>query len=154
MLRKILSPCCLLVLVAAHTAGGCKTRADEERTTAAAIQKLEDDEKARVRSNPDAVLEVTGYAAYDKGIINDYRQVTEMTVLNRSKFALHNMSGDVEWVGKDGRGVGAIPFSLKGSIPAGATVKFTKDAGTLTNGTLQTSAKAARITFRSAAIVD
>jgi hypothetical protein len=112
------------------------------------------DEKVLITMFPNNYLEVKHREYYDKGIINDYRTLTSMTVLNRSRHAIHEMSGEVDWLDAQGRKFGSVPFTLKGSIPAGDTKTFTSDAGTLTNGTIQGDAKHAQIRFTRVSVVE
>ena len=48
----------------------------------------------------------------------------------------------------------SVPFTLKGSISAGDTKKFTKMDGTLTSGTIQGNAKRIDIRFLRVALVE
>jgi hypothetical protein len=111
-------------------------------------------EKASIRQDPSRYLESSDLEYFDKGILNDYRQLTRISILNKSNYALRNIAGEVDWVNGEGEKVGSVPFTVKGSIPAGDTKRFSKDAHTLQNGTLQTSAKRARIRFTQAEIVE
>lgn len=124
-----------------------RARAEEER------QRIEQ-EKLRIRAQPSTYLEPSDLAYYDKGIINDYRQLVGVSVLNKSKYPLRNISGDVEWLDDSGARVGSMPFALKGSIVPGDTKRFTGGDGTLSNGTIQTTAKRARLRFTSVEIVE
>lgn len=111
-------------------------------------------ERASLMANPNAFLDTSDLVNYDKGIINDYRQLTSVTVLNRSHFPVQNMSGDVEWVNESGARVASMPFTLKGSIAAGDTKRFSQAEGTLSNGTVQSSARKLRVKFTHIDIVE
>lgn len=111
-------------------------------------------ERAALLANPNAYLETSDLINYDKGIINDYRQLVGVTVLNRSHFPVRNMRGDVEWVDDSGARVASMPFTLKGSIAAGDTKKFSQSDGTLSNGTVQSGAKRLRVNFTHIDIVE
>jgi len=134
---------------------------EQERLREEAEERKAEEEKLRIRrerdailKNPGIVLEPDGFEYFDKGIINDYRQLSKMSVMNKSKYALTDIAGEVDWLDSEGQKVGSVPFTLTGSIPAGDTKWFSKAAGTLANGTLQTSAKRIRIRFINAAFVD
>jgi hypothetical protein len=123
-----------------------KLRADEAKQLA--------DAKAQLVADPSAYLEASDIGYYDKGIINDYRQVTRMRVMNRSKFPVTSVSGDIDWMDDGGAKVGSMPFSVSGSIAAGDTKLFSTDDGSLTNGTLQASAKRVIVRFTHVTIVE
>lgn len=133
----------------------CKSQQEEQRqkekqveTAQEALARTQREECARLRNSPESLLETSGLVYYDKGIINDYRQLTGMTVLNKARYcAVRSAEGDVTWTDEQGRRFGSTPFSLKKSIPAGATEKFSTEDGTLTSGTLQASAKKAQVKF-------
>ena len=86
-------------------------------------------EKQKVRTG--AFLDTSDLVYYDKGFINDYRQLVGVSVLNRSKYPVMNLSGDVEWLNDGGARIASMPFELKGSIAAGDTKKFAAPDGTL-----------------------
>jgi uncharacterized membrane protein len=122
-------------------------------------QQRQEQEAARVEQERRDVragkyLVTSNLEFFDKGIINDYRQVVGVTVMNRSKYAVTNMSGNVEWIDDSGAATGSVPFSFGGSLPAGDTRRFSQSDGSLRNGTLQTSAKRARIVFTRVDIVE
>jgi hypothetical protein len=123
---------------------------EAERRAAEAKER----EKQNLRQQPDRYLSTSGVLYHDKGIINDYRQVIGMTVLNRSAYPVTSLQGEVEWQTNAGQVVGKMPFTLTGSVPAGGTVQFSESAGTLQNGTIQTSATRALVRFTSLQIVE
>lgn len=133
---------------ARRAAEDARIREAEER------QAAERAEKQGVASNPGSVLNASGFETLDKGVINDYRQLTKVTILNRSKYALRRISGQVEWLTSDGGFVGASPFDVEGSIPAGDTKTFSVSAGTLRSGTIQGSASSLRLRYNPAEIVE
>ncbi len=111
-------------------------------------------ERTQLLTQPDQYLESSDFTYYDKGIINDYRQLVGVRVLNKSKYPVADLQGEVDWVDDDGQKVGSVPFTLRGSIAAGATVRFSEQDKTLSNGTLQASAKRARLRFTSLRIAE
>jgi len=131
-----------------------RLRAEEELRKAEEEKRRLDTEKERVVATPSQFLESSELEYFDKGIINDYRQLTSARVLNKSRFALRDIQGEVDWIDDNGQKVGSVPFFLKGSIPAGDTKHFTKEGGTLINGTLETSANRAKIRFTSVKLVE
>jgi hypothetical protein len=110
----------------------------------------EERDSRQLAMNPDPLLEESDVEYHDKGIINDYRQLAAVSVLNKAHVAVRNMEGTVEWLGDDDRMVGSTPFTLKGFLPAGGTKRFTTADGTLTAGTIQGAASKARLTFTRA----
>jgi len=112
------------------------------------------DERALIIMSPNNYLEVKDWQGHDRGIINDYRTLKSMTVLNRSRHAIHEMSGEVDWINAQGGNDGSMPFTLKGSIPAGDTKTFDVNTGTLTNGTVESEAKRAQIRFTRVSVVE
>lgn len=130
-----------------------RQRRDDEAAAQAAQEaaKLEA-EKQKVRTGQ--YLTTSDLTYYDKGIINDYRQLTGMAVLNRSKFPVMNLSGDVEWIWDNGARAASMPFVLKGSIAAGDTKTFSTSDGSMQNGTVQTGATKVRIHFTNVDIVE
>ena len=118
------------------------------------VQNARAEAEAQVLAAPSRYLQASDLKYYDQGIINDYRQVVQLSVLNRSTLAVQNLAGQVDWYDKSARLVGSIPLSLKGSIAAGATQIFSTQSGTLENGTIKTNATNARIRFTQVATVE
>ncbi len=148
---------------------GCKSDAQQQAESAAAsasaaalavqaAQLAQAATKARDKSslqaNPEAYLETSDIKSFDKGIINRYRQLVGVTVLNKSHFAVNNLQGEVNWTDPQGKSFGTTPFSLKGSIPAGATVRFSTESGTLTSGTLEGEAAKVVLKFTHMDVID
>lgn len=129
-------------------------REERERVEAArkAQEEKEATDRARLIATPDQFLETSNLVYHDEGIINDYRTLTKVTILNKSRFPVHKLSGEIDWF--DGaRKIGSMPLTLTGSVPAGDTKTFASSDGTLQNGTLQGKATAAKIRFTNVAIV-
>ena len=138
----------------------CETQADRQRQAAAVAAELQSQqraqeaaERARVAQNPDEYLQTSDMKVFDRGIINSYRELTGVTVLNKSKYPLDNLRGEVDWLSEDGAKYGSVPFTLKGSIPAGDTKVFSNSAQTLASGTVMGNARRARLRFTHAEIV-
>ncbi|TKD09152.1 hypothetical protein [Polyangium fumosum] len=131
-----------------------RLRAEEEKRRADAEKEAIQQAKLRILRDPSSVLVADNLGYFDKGIINSYRQLVKMSVLNKSKYALGSIEGEVDWLDDNGHKVGSVPFTLKGSIPAGDTKWFSKDAGTLSNGTLQTNATRTRIRFTRVQLIE
>lgn len=132
--------------------GGCSSTSSEVKVVQQTVEDQTQKEKQDLLARPDSYLEEGDLVYYDKGIIHDYRQLASMTVLNKSKHAVRNMAGEIDWVAPDGSKIGTIPFS-KGSLAGGDTKKFSRADGTLSNGTLQGNATKARVRFTSIALV-
>ena len=152
--------CAVLVVIGIGFSVGCETHADRQRQAEAVAAELRAQERARERAervsvleNPGSVLQTSDLKYFDRGFINSYRQLTGITVLNTSRFALNNVRGEVDWLGADGAKFGSVPFTLKGSIPAGDTKVFSDSSGTLQSGTVQGDAKRATIRFTAVEIV-
>lgn len=121
---------------------------DEEKRNA------ERAERESVLADPTPVLETSGFRLFDKGILNSYRQLASVTVLNRTRYSLRGLSGQVEWLSERGKFLGATPFTLAGSLSAGATRTYTTNARTLDSGTIQSSANTVRLKFGPARPVE
>jgi hypothetical protein len=128
-----------------------RARAREEQRQQQESERVAND-KRMVRSG--AYLVTSDFGYHDEGIINDYRQLAAVTVLNRSKYPVNNISGNVEWIDGSGTIAGSMPFSLGGSIVAGDQRRFTQADGSLRNGTIRSSATRARIVFTHVDIVE
>jgi hypothetical protein len=160
-----------IAAAAASSAAAAQAEKDKDTTAAAASQaavqaaalqaqrdttdraKAAADLRSDVQANPGKYLQVTNSQAYDKGLINSYRQLTSLTLLNKSSFALTDLKGSVDWEDASGASTGTTPFTLVGSIPAGATLTFSTANGTMTSGTLQTKTNKTQIKFTHATIV-
>jgi hypothetical protein len=90
---------------------------------------------------------------FDKGIVNQYRQVVQLTLVNKSQFAVTGVSGSVTWIDESGAATGTVPFSATGVVPPGGVLTVSKSSGTLSSGVLQTKAKTARVTVGRAEVV-
>ena len=164
--RKRVSPALVAILVLLVGGVGYffyQQRVEEEaREQALAVQRAAEqaevkrraDQREEVLRNPNGFLETSEITSFDKGILNNYRQLTGFTLLNKSPFPLKELKGTVEWVNDDGESAGSTPFSLQGSISAGDTKKFSTSNGTMKSGTLQTGASKLRLKFEHVAIVE
>ncbi len=146
-----------------------KAKEDQEAAIAARVRKeMEDAAAAKAKAeadakeaakkdlaaNPDKYLDERDLGYFDKGIINDYRQLNKLTVDNKSQFKVADLKGNVEWQTANGDPVGSSPFTLKGTIKAGDSVTFSTDSGTLAAGTIEGAASKAKITFTHAKVID
>jgi hypothetical protein len=111
-------------------------------------------EKAALRADPTRFLKTSDLGFFDKGIINSYRQLSKVTVLNTSKFSVTGIGGEVAWTDGQGNRIGSTTFSLAGALPAGDQKTFTTAEGTLQSGTLQGAAKSATVRFTAIKIVE
>jgi hypothetical protein len=130
--------------------------AEQQRVAAAAQAERNRlaTERARLEQAPTTFLETRDVLFHDKGIINSYRQVASVTVLNKSHFAIKSAEGDVTWSDDQGRKLGSTPVVLRTSIPAGDTRRFSIDDGTLSSGTLQGEGSRAAFHFTSVDVID
>jgi len=129
------------VQAAAHALAEAKE--DEQKAAAEA--------RADVLANPGKYLKASDPRTYDKGIINSYRQLVGLTVLNTSKFPLTNVTGTVTWM-SGGATLGTTPFQITGSIAPGQSESFTQAAGTLSAPTTIQGAATPQIAFTHATI--
>ncbi len=102
---------------------------------------------------PNACL--TGTARWrNTGIINDYREIYELNVSNKSAFKLSGVAGEVTWVNADGTTAGTVPFTTTGVVPANGVTLFSYSAGNLSSTKLETNAQAHQIRFTRANVVE
>jgi hypothetical protein len=75
-------------------------------------------------SNPSLYLQTYDreYSGEDAGAGD--RQLTAVTVMNRSHFAVRDLQGDVVWLDGAEQRIGSTPFSLRGAIGAGTVRRF------------------------------
>jgi len=130
-------------------------QAEQIKIDLAEQQKAKEQEaRAQIQNSPNSVLKVTDYAIFDKGIINSYRQISQMTVVNKSTYSLTEIKGEIAWQRDDGSVAGKIPFVINKPIPAGDSKTFSTSDGSLENNTLQTVAKKPVFRFTSARILN
>jgi hypothetical protein len=125
-----------------------------QKAAAALVEQARLKAKNDVLRDPAAFLEVKDSQSHDKGIINSYRQLTQIAVLNHSTVPVQDISGDVEWLNESGERQGSVPFRTRGSIAAGATAMFSQANGTLSNGTLETAANKFRLKISHVSVVE
>ncbi len=106
-----------------------------------------------VMHNPNACLTATARWR-DTGFINDYREIYELNVSNRSPFKLSDIAGEVTWVNPDGSTAGTVPFTTKGVVPANGVTLFSYSAGNLSSTKLQTGAQAHQLRFTRAVVAE
>jgi hypothetical protein len=116
-----------------------------------AAEQREQQMLQELKSNPGKYLRIANHQVRDKGIVNDYRQLSSLTVENQSKHAVKSIRGTVEWIDGAGNVAGSTAFSVEGTITAGDTKTFERGRG-LTSGTIQSDGTA-RIRFDSLEIV-
>jgi hypothetical protein len=136
-----------------------KTRAQSAHEQAvAAAHEAQTNETARAKaalhSDPTRFLKTSDLGFFDKGIINSYRQLSKLSVLNTSKFSVTGMRGQVDWTDAQGKLIGSTAISLAGALPAGDVKTFSTQDSTLQSGTLQGVATNAAVHFSSVDIVE
>jgi hypothetical protein len=112
------------------------------------------DAKAALRTDPTRFLKARDVGVYDKGIINGYRQLVRVSLLNASAFPVADIRGDVDWIDGTGSRIGSTTFTLTGSIPAGETKGFSTADGSLQSSTLEGNAAAQSVRVTSVTIVE
>jgi hypothetical protein len=110
--------------------------------------------KAALRADPTRFLKTSDLGSFDKGIINSYRQLSKLSVLNTSKYSVTGMRGQVDWTDAQGKLIGSTAISLAGALPAGDMKTFSTRDGTLQGATLQGAATNAAVRFTSVDIVE
>lgn len=113
-------------------------------TAARAAQQMREEterrlaqEKIALRTSPSQFLTVSNEQVEDKGILNSYRELVAVSVLNRSTLPVQTIRGEADWFDAQGQKLGSTKFELTGSIPPGTTAPFSKANGTLNGTTLQ-----------------
>jgi len=144
---------------------GCESESEKAaKQVFAAQQALEAQQRAErllfekrrdeLKRSPGAFLEAGGFNFHDKGIINSYRQLTSLTVTNKSALNVKLRRGRVTWLDANGNEVGSSPLTFKGTVASGAEGTFSTSAGTLTSGTIEGSADRARVEFTEIDVIE
>jgi hypothetical protein len=106
-----------------------------------------------VQQHPDKFLQWSALHAVTRGLLTETSQLTELTVLNTSRFGVADLQGMVSWV--DVRG-NVLPMTtqlaLSGSIAPGESVTFAMGKGIAISGTIVGKGTPQRITFTNATI--
>lgn len=131
-------------LTVAAFAVGCNPVHIGETVAEAEKQEAEREQCKRLATNH--LVETTDLEFYDEGIINDYRQLSAVTVINRAKHCtVLGGNGMVFW--SDGP---ASTFAFGKSIPASSTERLsTTDRSLVRSTTTKSSARQAMIVFTS-----
>lgn len=127
-------------------ASGCRSQAQP------APGEAESQERLNLVSNPSMYLD-TSEPTFDDDA-SAYEQLLGVTVLNKSRFPVRGLEGDVRWLDDTGQPIGTSRFSLSGSIPAHASKRFSLSDGTMTSTTLRGGALRVAITFTRVNIGD
>ncbi|MFL5344167.1 MAG: hypothetical protein ACJ8AT_05205 [Hyalangium sp.] len=142
----------LLLLIA-----GCESEAEKARKMAEerarADRVLFEQRKTEVLTAPGRFLETSDLAYFDKGIINDYRQLIGVKVTNRSAVPVKLGKGRIVWLTDKGEELGSSPLTFKGTLAPGAEMKFSTSDGSLTSGTIQGRASKAKIEFTEIEVI-
>jgi hypothetical protein len=108
------------VALLAHDRG--ISREDREILDEAKRRKAELQE---VRSTPAKYVTMAGgWTNYDKGIINDYSDVTEIVVHNASSFEVSDIEGEFTFRSKSDKVLAKVPVKLIGELRAGETKRL------------------------------
>lgn len=103
-------------------------------------------ELQHLMGQPSAFIVASNPEYYDKGIINSYRSLAQVTLLNRSHFPVSNPSGTVDWTNAAGASAGSTPFSVTGVLGAGESKTFSRTDHDLTSGTVEAGVTRAVVT--------
>jgi hypothetical protein len=110
--------------------------------------------RRQIVEHPNLFLQTSDYKAFDKGILDSLRQLTQMSVTNRSKYALHDLAGEVQWISDAGELREKTLFRLRGSIAAGDIKVFRTGDGSLDSGTVESHAHKFRVAFTTARVLE
>jgi len=145
-LKRVLFVFSLLLMIT-----GCESEAEKARKLAEEQARAErvlfEQRRAEVLAAPGQFLQTSNFAYYDKGIINSYRQLTDVTVTNRAAVPVRLSKGRIVWLNDGEEEVGTSPITFSGTLAPGMEMKFSTSAGNLTSGTIQGRATKAKIEF-------
>ena len=162
---RLSSNLAIVLLALLPVALGCKSEAQQVADQEALVRKAEENLKReaalkeaalkrQIRSTPGAFLEATDLGAFDKGVLNSYRQLTKVTVKNKTRYALDGIKGEVEWLDDQGVVREKTLVRLKRSIPAGDTKVFSTGDGSMDSGTTESHAHKYVLKFTSASVIE
>jgi hypothetical protein len=157
--------CAVTAMLVALTGAACNSaesqRREIEAAATAAAQRAVAEEKAalqrekqRVVQEPSNYLEPRDVQVLDRGIVRHYREMSKFSVLNKAKWPVSDISGEIDWLGDNDVKLATIAFAVRGSIPAGATQTFSKDDGTLISTAVQLAAPRYRIRFTKVTLAE
>jgi hypothetical protein len=124
-------------------------QAEVQAAAAAAEAARKAQAKQALLTNPSNFIEASGAEFFDKGIINTYRELTKVSLMNKAEFPVRSVKGSVEWLDGSGNTIATVAFSVPGSIAAGDSKTFSHSDRTLETTTIQTDAKKYRIKVTS-----
>jgi hypothetical protein len=111
------------------------------------------DSRSQVQLHPEKYLEASSPQSVTRGLLNETSQLTAVTVLNTSRFALTGLQGMVTWVDASGN---VLPVStqlvLDGSIAAGASATFALGKGITMSGAIIGKGTPKEIMFTTAMV--
>jgi hypothetical protein len=154
-----------LVVGVMLSALGCKSETQQQADQQAILRQAEEhlkEEKAleearlkrQILANPNAYLQVSGLNAFDKGILDSYRQLTTMTVMNKTTYPLTAFTGEVHWLSDQNEVREVTIFRLRGSLAPGDTKTFKTADGSLDTGTTESHAHKYEVSFKQVKFVD
>jgi hypothetical protein len=141
----------LLLLTILALAASCESDADKARRLAAeqalAERALFTQRRTEVLASPGRFLTYDKLGYFDKGIINDYRQLISVTITNSAAVPVVLKKGRVIWLSDSGDELGTSPLTFTGTLSPGSSATFSTATGNLTSGTIQGQASKVRIEF-------
>jgi len=143
----------LFALVAgALLTSGCQSEAERAAKAAAAQAAAErtlfDQRRNEVLAKPGAFLTYESPEMFDKGIINSYRQLIAVTIVNSAAVTVSVEKARVVWLTEQGEEVGSSPLTfIGGTLAPGMRKRFSTSDSSLTSGTIQGEAKKVRLEF-------
>jgi hypothetical protein len=114
---------------------------DNERRAEETVRRVEQmrSELQRLHTAPDEFFEASALRLMTRGAPDrPVRSVQEVTVTNKSKFAVLQINARVDFV-ENGTPVASIPIILRGALPAGGTRRYAVGEDTLEGAAVQTA---------------
>lgn len=98
-------------------------------------------EREELSSNPSKFISSISVSIANRGIINNYSRARDVKLENRSRFAVTDMQGMVEYRTSDGRLVGSAPIKIEGTLLGGQTSTLSASAGEVSGGSDSSASK-------------
>ena len=104
------------------------SREDREILDAAKRKKAE---LKDLRAHPNRFIQMEQWNSFDKGIINDYTEVTEVKMTNSSSFDVRDITGEFTYMSKQKEVMATVPIKLEGELRAGETKELKASTRTI-----------------------
>ena len=90
-----------------------------------------------LKANPGKYIGMDNWTMYDKGIINDYTQVTAAKLRNSSAFDVVDIEGEFEYRSRSGAVLATVPIKFRGEVRAGEVANLGASARTISGHAAQ-----------------